>query len=504
MYTDRIKNRALQHKIVSAQTAASFIKDNAVVGSSGFTQAGDSKAVLKALAERALTSPLQITLITGASLGHGTDGLLTETQVLQRRLPFQVDPILRKGINQGNVLFVDQHLSETAEQLKSDNLPPMDIAIIEAAIIEEDGSIVPTTSVGNSATFAEMADKIIIELNVAVPAAIKGLHDIFNTGYYPNHKIIPITAPGSRIGTQSIPINPAKVIGIVITDITDSPADIARPDAATTAIAGHLLEFFNHEIRKGRLSRSLHPLQAGIGKVANSVLQGFTHSNFEQLTMYSEVLQDSTFDLIDAGKLVMASGSSITVSQSYYHKVIEHLEQYKDKIILRPQDISNAAEVIRRLGIIAINTALECDIYGNVNSTHIGGTHMMNGIGGSGDFARNAYMSIFVTSSTGKNNSLSRIVPMVSHVDHTEHDVDIIVTENGLSDLRCLAPRERARVIIDQCSHPMYQDDLRDYFRESCKRGGQTPHLLENAFSLYARLRETGSMQLPVAQPEWC
>ncbi|HHV69176.1 MAG TPA: propionyl-CoA--succinate CoA transferase, partial [Ochrobactrum intermedium] len=160
-----------------------------------------------------------------------------------------------------------------------------------------------------------------------------------------------------------------------------------------------------------------------------------------------------------------------------------------------PQEISNHPEVIRRLGIIGINTALEFDIYGNVNSTHVDGTHMMNGIGGSGDFARNAFISIFVTKSEAKNGAISSVVPMVTHVDHTEHDVDILVTEQGLADLRGLAPRERARAIIDNCAHPDYRDQLNDYFDRACARGGHTPHLIEEAFSWHQRRRETGSMR---------
>lgn len=248
-------------------------------------------------------------------------------------------------------------------------------------------------------------------------------------------------------------------------------------------------------MKKGHLTKSLLPLQAGIGKVANSVLSGFIAGDFEHLTMYSEVLQDSTFDLLDSGKLDFASGSSITVSEAYYQKIFGNLEHYKNKVVLRPQDISNSAAIIRRLGVIAINTALECDIYGNVNSTHVSGTHMMNGIGGSGDFSRNAYLSIFVTQSLAKGGSISSIVPMVSHVDHTEHDVDIMVTEQGLADLRGLAPRQRAKVIIENCAHPDYKADLLDYFERACERGGQTPHLLEEAFNCYARLRETGTMR---------
>ena len=123
---------------------------------------------------------------------------------------------------------------------------------------------------------------------------------------------------------------------------------------------------------------------------------------------------------------------------------------------------------------------------------------MMNGIGGSGDFARNAYLSIFVTQSASKeNNAISHVLPTVSHVDHTEHDVDILVTEQGLADLRGLAPRERAKVIIQNCVHPDYKEQLQDYFERACKRGGHTPHILEEAFVMHARFNETGSMLAP-------
>ncbi|ADY51960.1 succinate CoA transferase [Pseudopedobacter saltans DSM 12145] len=494
MAGERILHKELSERIIDDKKAASFFKDKMVVASSGFTKSGDSKAVLSALVQRAQTDPLKITLMTGASLGHGTDGALAAAKLLHLRLPFQVDTVLRKAINDGEVLFIDQHLGETANLLKANNFPKIDIAILEAAKIQEDGSIIPTTSVGNSAAFAALADKIIIELNTSVSLDIIGVHDICSPGEYPNRSEIHIVEANSRVGTIAIPIEVDKVIGIVLTDKKDSPAEIAPADETTKAIAKHLVGFFNDEIKKGNLTKSLMPLQAGIGKVANAVLNGFIEGDFENLTMYSEVLQDSTFDLLDSGKLNFASGSSITVSEEYYHKVFDNFDKYRNKIILRPQDISNAAEVIRRLGVISINTALECDIYGNVNSTHIAGTNMMNGIGGSGDFARNAYLSVFVTQSIAKGGKITSIVPMVSHVDHTEHDVDIIVTEQGLADLRGLAPRQRAKIIIENCAHPSYRSYLLDYFDRACERGGQTPHLLEEAFDIYKDLREKGTM----------
>jgi hypothetical protein len=69
---------------------------------------------------------------------------------------------------------------------------------------------------------------------------------------------------------------------------------------------------------------------------------------------------------------------------------------------------------------------------------------------------------------------------MVSHIDHTEHDVDIIVTEHGLADLRGKTPKERAVEIIEQCAHPDYRPLLRDYYARALERtgGAHTPHLL--------------------------
>lgn len=495
MANERIKLERLEDKVMSAEEAVTFFENNMVVGASGFTKAGDSKVVLEALAERAKNEDIKITLMTGASLGHDTDGKLASAGALKKRMPFQVDRTLRNKINEGEVLFIDQHLSESAELLHNKNLPSVDIAVIEVAYVDRDGSLVPTTSVGNSATFAEVAEKIIVEINTAIPMEIYGLHDIYKPENYPHRNVIPIVAPWNKIGRKTIAINPDKIVGIVFTDKKDSPADIAEPDAKTTAIATHILNFFENEVQLGHLSDRLLPLQAGIGKVANAVLTGFKNSNFYDLTMFSEVLQDSTFDLIDSGKLSFASASSITVSEACYERVFGNLQQYRDKVVLRPQNISNTPGLIRRLGIIAINTAIEFDIYGNVNSTHIAGSKIMNGIGGSGDFARNAYLSVFVTQAASKNNTISHVLPMVSHVDHTEHDVDVLVTDIGLADLRGLAPRERAQKIIDHCVHPDFRKELQSYFDRACERGGHTPHLLEEAFSWHLRLAETGTMK---------
>ncbi len=497
MLETRIRRPSLFDRISTPQQAAALIQDGMIIGMSGFTRAGDAKAVPIAMAERARTDPFKITLITGASLGHDIDRMLTEAHVLSRRIPFQADTVLRAAINRGEVMFIDQHLSETVEHLRSNQLGPIDYAVIEAAAITEDGGIVPSTSIGNSASFAILAKKVIVEINLSQPVELEGLHDIYIPTKRPSRVPIPVVSCESRVGFPYVPIDPEKIAAIVVTDEKDSFSRVEPADVDTQAIAGHLIRFFEEEVAKGRLDLTLQPLQAGIGTIANSVLRGLADGPFHHLRMYSEVLQDSTFDLFDAGKLSFASGSSITLSASCAERVFGQFHKYRDRLVLRPQEISNHPEVIRRLGVIGINTALEVDIYGNINSTHVNGTHMMNGIGGSGDFARNAYISVFVTKSIAKEGRLSSVVPMVPHVDHTEHDVDIIVTEQGLADLRELAPRERAEQVIGNCAHPDFRERLTDYFRRACVRGGQTPHLLEEAFSWHESSRQTGSMRLP-------
>ena len=491
----RIKDARLTDKVVSAEEAASWITDGMTLGLSGFTRAGDVKAVPMALIDRAKHESFKINVFTGASLGSDIDKLMSEAGIIHKRLPFQADKAMRQNINNGNHLFVDQHLSHTAELLRQNAIETIDYAVLEAISITDDGFIIPTTSIGNSSIFAESADNIIIEINMAQSEALEGVHDLYSPAKQGERDPIPLVKASDRIGEKGIPLDADKVRGIVFTDQLDSPSTIVEPDEETKIMANHLMDFLRSEIESGRLTKELAPIQSGIGSVANAVLHGMVDSEFENLEVYSEVLQDAVFDLMDAGKVSTASCCSITLSDNKMKQVFNDFGQYKDKIIMRPQEISNHPEIIRRLGLIAINTALELDIYGNVNSTHVTGTKMMNGIGGSGDFARNSRLAIFVTKSIAKNGDISSIVPFASHVDHTEHDVDVIVTEQGYADLRGLAPRERVPLIIEHCAHPSYRSQLWDYYNEALERGGQTPHVLEKALSWHINLQKEGTMR---------
>lgn len=506
MTHERIRRPDLEPRIMSADEAALLLHNGDTVGISGFTRAGDPKSVPQALARRvqSLPTPFHIQLWTGASVAEEVDEVLTRAGIVARRLPFQSNPLLREAINEGRVMYTDQHLSKTSARFREGQLGHLNVAILEVAAITEDGGLVPTTSVGNSPTFAMMADKVIVELNLAQSPLLEGLHDILIPGPRPFGKPVVLRDVRDRIGTSYIPISPEKIAAIVLTDRRDHLVDFQSADEETIRIGDHLLDFLEHEVHRGHLPETLFPLQSGVGTLANGVLSAFHGTRFHDLEMYSEVLQDAAFELIDCGKVQFASGCAITASPQVANQVLNNLDFYRSHIVLRPQEISNHGGVLSQLGVIAMNTALEADIYGNINSTHLLGTHMMNGIGGSGDFARNAYLSIFMTKSTKKKGSISSIVPMVSHVDHTEHDIDILVTEEGLADLRGLSPRERAKVIIENCVNPYYRDALRDYYHDALKFGGHTPHLLEKALSWHIHYKNQGTMQTePASGDPW-
>lgn len=494
---ERLRKAELAKKIMSADEAAQIIKDGMTLGLSGFTRAGDAKAVPMALVKRAEKEDFKVNVFTGASLGSNIDALMSDAGIVNKRLPFQLDRTMRGHINKADMLFVDQHLSVTAEYLRQKAIHKIDVAIVEAVAVTEDGMLIPTTSVGNSPIYVETADKVIIELNLASYPQLEGIHDIYVPVEQGKRGPIPLVHASDRIGTIGIPLDLDKVAAIVLTDQTDSPTTITPIDPETQQIADNILEFFRNEIKEGRLTETLAPLQSGVGSVANAVLGGMANSEFKDLEVYSEVLQDAVFDLIDAGKVKFASGCATSLSAEKIESVFGNLDKYKDKLVLRPQEISNNPELVRRMGLIAMNTALEFDIYGNVNSTHVSGTKMMNGIGGSGDFARAARISIFITKSYAKDGKISSVVPFVSHVDHTEHDVDVVVTEQGLADLRGLAPRERAELIIEKCVHPKFKPALHAYYEEAKTRGGQTPHVLEKALSFHTNLAKYGTMLAP-------
>jgi len=499
---NRVMHPAFAHRVMSGEEAAALIQPGAQIGMSGFTGSGYPKAVPLALARRITDAHLRgqhfkVNIFTGASTGPELDGALAMVGGMQMRLPYQSDPITRKLINAGEMQYTDLHLSHVAQFVEYGFLGKMDLALIEVTAILEDGRVIPSTSVGNNQTWIDCAEKIILEVNSSQPMELEGMHDLYyGLGLPPYRDPIPLTAPNQRLGTPYLKIPIEKIAAVVRTNTPDRAASFKAPDEGSKRIAGHILEFLAWEVQKGRIPQSLLPLQSGVGNIANAVLYGLEEGPFENLTAYTEVIQDGLIRLMQTGKMVSASATAFSLSPEGAAEVMPHIGEYRDRIVLRSQEISNHPGIIRRLGVIAMNGMIEADIYGNVNSTHVMGSSIQNGIGGSGDFARNGFMSIFMAPSTAQKGTISTIVPMVSHVDHTEHDVSVVVTEQGLADLRGLSPTQRAKLVIENCSHPEYRPALRDYFHRASRlaMGKHTPHMLTESLSWHSRYLRCGHM----------
>ncbi len=485
--------------ILTAEEAASHIENGMALGLSGFTASGAPKdtfdaVAAKAAAEHEAGRPYKVDIFTGASTNRHVDGALSLVNAIGRRTPYQNTPDLRKRINSHDAHYFDLHLSELSQKLRYGFYGSLDIAVIEAVDVRPDGRLVLGTGAGIAPTIAQMAKHIIIEHNTAISTKLEGMHDLYLPADPPHRREIPIYNVNDRIGSPYLYIDPKKVLGVVETHSTDEVHPFSALDDVSAKIGANVCEFLVNELQKGHLPKEFLPLQSGVGNVANAVLYGLADAHeIPPFSFYTEVAQDAVLDLMERDRCRFVSTCSLTMSDEAQARLFTHDADFCRRITIRPSELSNNPEIIRRLGVIAMNTALEADIFGAINSTHVLGTKMMNGIGGSGDFTRNAYLSIFSCPSVTKGGCISNIVPMVAHQDHSEHSVDVLVTDQGIADLRGLDPVQRAERIIDNCAHPDYRPLLRDYLKLG--KGGQTPHALTAAFAFHNAFNETGDMR---------
>ena len=488
---------------ITAAEAAAMIKNGENLGLSGFTPAGTAKAVTRELAKIAKAEheagrEFKVGILTGASTGQSTDGVLAEERAIKYRAPYTTNPEFRKRVNLGEIAYNDIHLSQMAQELRYSFMGEIDWAILEVCDIEEGETTCKaylTAAGGIAPTVARMAKKVILELNSFHSPEAKHLHDVYEPLDPPLRQPIPIVKVSDRIGTPYVEIDAKKIVGVVECNLPDEARAFKDSDPITDQIGHNVAQFLVNDMKRGIIPSTFLPLQSGVGSTANAILGALGHEkSVPDFNVYTEVMQDSVVNMMLEGRVKDASSCSLTVSNECLMQVYDNIDYFKKHVTLRPSEISNSPEVIRRLGVIAINTAIEVDIYGNANSTHISGTKMMNGIGGSGDFERNAYISIFTSPSTAKNGMISSIVPFVSHQDHSEHDVNIIVTEQGVADLRGKSPIERAHLIIENCAHPDYRPLLREYLKFA--KMGQTRHCLTAAFAMHDALARKGDMHL--------
>lgn len=442
--------------------------------------------------------PWRVRVLTGASTGSALDDTLAESDAIAWRAPYQSSRKLRQSINAQRTQFVDMHLSHVPQMVEFGFLGKLDFAIVEGVDISPEGRVVLSASVGATPSFLRNAERVVIELNRAHSQRLVEMHDITPPPTLANFSVggpgdLPIDRPLAKVGKPYVEVDPKKIVGVVETDEPDGVGPFDPPEAQHTRIADHVVEFLVREMRAGRIPPQFLPLQAGVGNVANAVMAGLgSHDEIPNFSMYTEVFQDSLVDLMARGRLLGASSTALTLSQPQLDRVYADMDFFAPRIVLRSQEVSNNPGIVRRLGVISINTVLEMDIVGCANSTHVAGTQLMNGIGGSGDFTRNAYLSILVAPSVAKGGAISTVVPMVSHCDHNEHSVQVLVTEQGLADLRGLGPQERAHAIIENCAHPTYRPYLHKYLE--CSPLGHIRHDLARCFELHRNLLQTGRM----------
>jgi acetyl-CoA hydrolase len=491
-------SRSSRYPVITAEEAVASIQHGDMVSFSGFSPAGAAKAVPRALAQRARAEHAQgndfrVRVLTGASSGRVIDEDLARAEAVSWRAPYQSGPTLRDQINDQQVEYIDQHLSHVPQTVAYGFFGNLDYAVVEATEITPDGRVYLTTSIGASPTYLKYANKVIIEVNRGHSQRLRELADITLIPLPPHRYPIQIYEPLTRIGVPYAVVDPKKVIGIVENDEPDSVEEFPPLDETSRRIAAHVVGFLLAEMNAGRIPNTFLPLQAGVGSVANGVMAALGDTpEIPPFSMYSEVCQNAMIDLMRGGKIMGVSACGLTITSAKLKEIVDDFDFYAPRIVLRPQEITNHPGIIRRLGVIAMNTALEFDIYGNANSSHVCGMRVVNGIGGSGEFTRNAYLSIFMTPSIAKEGKISAVVPMTPHVDNNEHSVQVVVTEQGLADLRGLGPLQRAERIIDRCAHPLYRDYLRDYLKTA--RTGHIRHDLARCYELHRNLIETGQM----------
>ncbi len=480
-----------------------MINNGDKIAMSGFTPAGVAKAVTKELAKKATAEheagrEFKVSIFTGASTGQSTDGDLAAAQAIKYRAPYTTNPDFRKHVNMGEIPYNDLHLSHMAQELRYGFYGDVDWAILEVCDIEEGADTCKaylTAAGGISPTAARLAKNVILELNAFHNPNAKFIHDVYEPLDPPYRKAIPIEKVSDRIGKPYVEIDPKKIVGVVECNLPDEARSFTDSNPVTDQIGFLTAEFLVEDMHRGIIPKTFLPLQSGVGSTANAILGALgKDKHVPDFNIYTEVIQNSVIGMMLEGRVKDASACSLTVSNECLMQVYDNMDYFKNHLTLRQSEISNSPEIIRRLGVIAINTAIECDIYGNVNSTQISGTKMMNGIGGSGDFERNAYISIFTCPSTAKGGLISSIVPFVSHQDHSEHDVNVIITEQGVADLRGKSPMQRAQCIIENCAHPDYKQLLWDYLKMA--KGGHTHHYLPAAFAMHDTLARKGDMHL--------
>ena len=394
-----------------------------------------------------------LTLYTGGGTTKSFERKISKAGIT-RRFYYLSDKESRSAVNTGKIMMMDYNVSKYGKLLNSQPATKIDVAVFEATSIEKHG-VVLSLSVDSTPSLVDASKKVIIELNMKKPN-LNGLHDVYMAK---NGEIIPLTKTSQRIGSRYLKIAPKKIGAIIYSNEDEENASsYGSAPLEISEISNNVWSVLRNYIK----FRNSMPLQVGAGSVASSLVD---NSPYDKLKIWCEIAPTKWAEYLDS-KIAAISASAlynIPGDENYTRKFLDYYSEFIGKIVLRPNNITNSPELIARLGVIVIQQAVEIDIFGAVNVSHIKGD-IYNGVGGSIDFCSNGKYIVIVLPSTANNGKKSRIVPMSNCIDVPRYMVDFVVTEIGIADLRWKDPRERAISIINNCAHPKFRDLLLQYY----------------------------------------
>ncbi|HEX9341846.1 MAG TPA: acetyl-CoA hydrolase/transferase C-terminal domain-containing protein [Thermoplasmata archaeon] len=428
----------------------------------------------------------ELTLLTGGATTARFEAAIARLGI-RRRFPYLSEGA-RKAVNEGSIEFFDCRIGEYPDLVREGTFTggkPIDVAVVEVTSIDERGRLVPGLAVDALPAFIDASRRVIVEINERKPD-LTGLHDI----YRPRPGVpIPIRGVRDRVGRPYVSVPTSKIAAIIVTDRDDEPsASYTGPSPSDSRIAQAVSAFLEGELKReawaGRFA-----LQLGAGPLAAAMMEALPFRGVDIWTegipaRWAAVLGDKVRGVSTTSMYQLPGDDRIL------DELFARLDRVREHVVLRPYDVTNSLEVIARLNVVTVQQAIEVDLFGGANSSHIG-SNAHNGVGGSPDFTRAARLVVVAMASKAAGGRYSRIVPLLSSADIPRQDVDVLVTEHGHADLRGLSSRERAEAIIERCSDPRFRDDLWAYYRKAKDGGGHLPFSLE-ATQRFARGQGAG------------
>jgi acyl-CoA hydrolase len=421
----------LRPKLVSAEEAVGAVKSGDRVFVQG-SAATPVELVAALLARAGEVAGVRLVHLHTEGLGpHISEGLARSF----RHEALFLDKDVRPAVEAGWADYIPIFLSDIPHLFRSGALP-LDVALLNLSTPDRHGYCSFGTSVDIALAAAATARTVVALLNEGVPRA---LGDAFI-----HVDRLTYAVPASR---------PPFVV------------EAPEPTEAEARIGAHVAGLVEDE----------STLQLGIGAIPNAALARL--GDRRDLGVHSEMFSDGVVDLVEEGTI---TGAAKTVHPG---KVIAAFVQGSERVYrfvhdnpaveLHPADYTNDTAVIRRNHrMVAINSAIEVDLTGQVVADSIGG-RFYSGVGGQMDFVRGAALApggkaIIALPSTTRDGGTSRIVPTLREgagVVTTRAHVQYVVTEWGVAYLRGKSIRERARQLI-WVSHPKFREDLERHARE--------------------------------------